>query len=79
MTELQIHPTATAAPSEFGDTLPAAGRRDWQRMSLFAGGIMFAIGNLLHETLSAMNPQWPVADFDVEEQKQRLIHETPIS
>lgn len=38
-----------------------------------------AIGNLLHETLTGMNPQWPVADFDVETQKQRLIDETPIA
>jgi PPK2 family polyphosphate:nucleotide phosphotransferase len=38
-----------------------------------------AIGNLLHETLTGMNPQWPVADFDVETQKKRLIDETPIS
>ena len=34
-----------------------------------------AVGKLLHETLSNMNPQWPVADFDVEEQRQRLLTE----
>jgi len=34
-----------------------------------------AIGMLLHETLSNMNPQWPAADFDVEEQRQRLLTE----
>jgi len=38
-----------------------------------------AIGNLLHATLTGMNPQWPPADFDVEEQKRRLIEETPVS
>ena len=38
-----------------------------------------AIGNLLHETLLGMNPQWPVADFDVEEQKRRLLDEGRIS
>jgi PPK2 family polyphosphate:nucleotide phosphotransferase len=38
-----------------------------------------AIGNLLHETLTDMNPQWPVADFDVAMQKQRLIDESPVS
>jgi PPK2 family polyphosphate:nucleotide phosphotransferase len=34
-----------------------------------------AIGALLHETLANMNPQWPAADFDVEEQRQRLVTE----
>jgi polyphosphate kinase 2 (PPK2 family) len=38
-----------------------------------------AIGRLLHETLTNMNPQWPAADFDVEEQKRRLAEEVPIS
>jgi PPK2 family polyphosphate:nucleotide phosphotransferase len=38
-----------------------------------------AIGNLLHETLTNMNPQWPAADFDVEEQKRRLVNEVPIT
>lgn len=28
--------------------------------------------NLLKEHLEAMDPQWPAADFDVEEQKARL-------
>jgi polyphosphate kinase 2 (PPK2 family) len=37
-----------------------------------------AIGHLLHETLVAMNPQWPAADFDVEEQRQRLLTEVPL-
>nr|WP_230486594.1 polyphosphate kinase 2 family protein [Nocardioides anomalus] len=37
-----------------------------------------AIGQLLHETLLAMNPQWPAADFDVEEQRQRLLTEVPL-
>ena len=34
-----------------------------------------AIGELLVQTLQAMAPQWPVADFDVAEQKQRLRDE----
>jgi PPK2 family polyphosphate:nucleotide phosphotransferase len=38
-----------------------------------------AIGHLLHETLVNMNPQWPAADFDVEEQRQRLVDEPPVS
>ena len=38
-----------------------------------------AIGNLLHETLVGMKPQWPVADFDVELQTKRLLDEAPIS
>jgi PPK2 family polyphosphate:nucleotide phosphotransferase len=37
-----------------------------------------AIGRLLHETLSQLNPQWPRADFDVEEQRQRLTDEVPV-
>ena len=36
-----------------------------------------AIGELLLQTLQAMAPQWPVADFDVAEQKQRLLDEKP--
>ena len=38
-----------------------------------------AIGMLLHETLSNMNPQWPAADFDVAEQKRRLAEEVPVT
>jgi PPK2 family polyphosphate:nucleotide phosphotransferase len=38
-----------------------------------------AIGRLLHETLTNMNPQWPAADFDVEEQKRRLADEVPVA
>jgi PPK2 family polyphosphate:nucleotide phosphotransferase len=37
-----------------------------------------AIGNLLHETLTNMSPQWPAADFDVDEQKRRLADEVPV-
>jgi PPK2 family polyphosphate:nucleotide phosphotransferase len=38
-----------------------------------------AIGTLLHETLTHLNPQWPKADFDIEEQRQRLLSEVPIT
>jgi PPK2 family polyphosphate:nucleotide phosphotransferase len=38
-----------------------------------------AIGRLLHDTLRGMDPQWPVADFDVEEQRRRLVEEDPLS
>jgi PPK2 family polyphosphate:nucleotide phosphotransferase len=38
-----------------------------------------AIGNLLHTTLTGLKPQWPAADFDVEEQRKRLVDEEPIS
>jgi PPK2 family polyphosphate:nucleotide phosphotransferase len=38
-----------------------------------------AIGALLHETLSNLNPQWPQADFDVDEQKRRLDDEKPVA
>ena len=48
MTNLQTDLTATTAASRSGETAPASGRRDWQRVSLFLGGIMFAVGNMLH-------------------------------
>jgi PPK2 family polyphosphate:nucleotide phosphotransferase len=38
-----------------------------------------AIGHLLHEALTNMSPQWPAADFDVEEQKKRLADEVPVA
>jgi PPK2 family polyphosphate:nucleotide phosphotransferase len=38
-----------------------------------------AIAKLLHEALNGMNPQWPAADFDVEEQKRRLADEAPVA
>ena len=44
MTQVQDQPTALV------DTITPepASRRDWQRVSLFAGGIAFTVGNLLH-------------------------------
>jgi PPK2 family polyphosphate:nucleotide phosphotransferase len=38
-----------------------------------------AIGHLLLGALERMDPEWPKADFDVAEQKRRLIDEDPIS
>lgn len=37
-----------------------------------------AVGQLLHRTLTALDPQWPVADFDVEAERSRLLAETPV-
>jgi PPK2 family polyphosphate:nucleotide phosphotransferase len=37
-----------------------------------------AVGSLLHETLTGLDPQWPAADFDVVEQQLRLENEKPI-
>jgi PPK2 family polyphosphate:nucleotide phosphotransferase len=37
-----------------------------------------AVGRLLLETLGRMNPQWPVADFDVEAEQRRLAEEEPV-
>lgn len=37
-----------------------------------------AIGRLLLQTLREMDPQWPKADFDVEEQRRRLQEEDPL-
>ena len=38
-----------------------------------------AVGRLLLDTLRHLDPQWPTADFDVEEQKRRLAQETGIA
>jgi PPK2 family polyphosphate:nucleotide phosphotransferase len=38
-----------------------------------------AVAEVLRETLVAMDPTWPGADYDVEEQRQRLLTETPPS
>jgi hypothetical protein len=37
------------------------------------------IARLLHEGLERMNPVWPAADFDIEEQRARLVDEVPIT
>jgi PPK2 family polyphosphate:nucleotide phosphotransferase len=37
-----------------------------------------AIGQLLHETLTDMAPQWPEADFDVAAETLRLTNEAPV-
>ena len=37
-----------------------------------------AVGHLLHEALGRMGPEWPVADFDVDEQRQRLLDEAAV-
>ena len=38
-----------------------------------------AIGELLLGALRGMNPQWPAADFDVEEEQRRLAEGEPIA
>jgi len=38
-----------------------------------------AIGDLLLDTLRGLELTWPAADFDVAEQKQRLLDEPPVS
>ncbi|MCD4535605.1 polyphosphate kinase 2 family protein [Nocardioides sp. cx-169] len=37
------------------------------------------IARLLHEKLLQMAPTWPPADFDVEEQRARLLNEVPVA
>jgi PPK2 family polyphosphate:nucleotide phosphotransferase len=37
------------------------------------------IGRLLLEHLRGMNLQWPPADFDVDEQRRRLLEESPVT
>jgi PPK2 family polyphosphate:nucleotide phosphotransferase len=36
-----------------------------------------AVAEVLGETLARMDPKWPLADFDVEEQRRRLLEEEP--
>jgi PPK2 family polyphosphate:nucleotide phosphotransferase len=38
-----------------------------------------AIGRLLHAAFTDLDPQWPVADFDVETERKRLAEEKPVS
>ena len=38
-----------------------------------------AVSRLLLDALRGLDPQWPVADFDVEEQKRRLADEAPVA
>lgn len=38
-----------------------------------------AVGSLLLDALRGMAPRWPVADFDVEEQRRRLADEAPLT
>lgn len=38
-----------------------------------------AVGQLLLDTLRGLDPQWPVADFDVEEARRRLVEESPVA
>ncbi|MEO7628626.1 MAG: PPK2 family polyphosphate kinase [Nocardioides sp.] len=38
-----------------------------------------AVGQLLLDALRGLDLQWPVADFDVEEQKRRLADEAPVA
>lgn len=38
-----------------------------------------AVGSLLHDALTGLDPQWPAADFDVAAEKKRLETEDPVS
>jgi PPK2 family polyphosphate:nucleotide phosphotransferase len=38
-----------------------------------------AVAQLLLETLRAMEPSWPGPDYDIDEQRRRLLHEDPVS
>lgn len=38
-----------------------------------------AVAQLLRDALARMDPRWPKADFDVEEQRQRLLDEGPLA
>ena len=38
-----------------------------------------AVGWLLRDALQGLNPQWPDADFDIDEQRARLTDEAPLT
>jgi PPK2 family polyphosphate:nucleotide phosphotransferase len=38
-----------------------------------------AVAQVLRETLQHMDPRWPAPDFDVEEQRTRLLKEEPVA
>lgn len=38
-----------------------------------------AVGQLLRDALHGLDPQWPVADFDVDEQRRRLADQGPVA
>jgi hypothetical protein len=48
MTTIQTDVTETSRPSPTEPPGPTSRGRDWQRSALIAGGIVFAVGNLLH-------------------------------
>ena len=49
MTEVQNHPNGPSdAMTSDAPVVAPVRRRDWQQRSLFAGGVLFAVGNLLH-------------------------------
>jgi polyphosphate kinase 2 (PPK2 family) len=37
-----------------------------------------AVANILRETLTALDPGWPGPDYDIEEQRRRLLDEEPV-
>ncbi len=37
-----------------------------------------AVALVLRDTLLALDPSWPDPDYDVEEQRRRLVEEPPI-
>jgi len=64
--ELAIEKTST----EHAPWLVVPSDRKWYRN--------LAVAEVLRQTLSEMHPSWPGADFDVEQQRRRLIEETPV-
>ena len=48
MTQLATDPHPTVDTHESHASFKTEGRSDWQRISLFVGGVAFAVGNLLH-------------------------------
>jgi len=48
MTQLHVEPPGVVGTITADDPYPAEDRGGWQRIALFAGGIAFAVGNVLH-------------------------------
>src|SRR4051812_3619064 len=64
VTVIRPEPSAPRDPS-----VPESGRVEWQRISLFLGGVVFAIGNLLHplehNDAAFTSPTWQAAHLTI--------------
>jgi hypothetical protein len=68
MTQLSTHTDSTVLEFAAADAARTRGR-DWQRFALFAGGIAFAVGNMLHplehNDAAYTRPTWEAAHLTI--------------